>query len=367
MDFQVILSGKEKIQILHRGFRLRLQKGPVGPKNSSYYVCVERGCKARAGAVGELTKENLSLTYHHVEQHNHHADESKNVVAEKLYLFRKEAKEKPDKTAKSIYEKLVSEAINAVSTPDKNALAVQLPKFEKVKDQHYRQRKKLRPKLPKTIDEVDIPSYTGLTTTERGHPFYRGKCNSGAEIFFSDAQMEIGCEADTLFIDGTFSICPEPFYQIVFMRAKVGTDRYTIATALLPNKQEKTYTEMLKCIAKTYEENGKTFDFVFVHCDCEQGLINAIQSVIISAEVKLCRFHVVDAIRRHGNSHGLRQAMKQFPDFKRFYGRVRQIFFYPPKVWPKIWNVLVEQMTPEAKCHPDINHFLDYLVRTNIE
>ena len=54
---------------------------------------------------------------------------------------------------------------------------------------------------------------------------------------------------------------------------------YTIATALLPNKQEKTYTEMLKCIAKTYEENGKTFDFVFVHCDCEQGLINAIQSV----------------------------------------------------------------------------------------
>ena len=98
MEFKAILSGKEKIQILDRGFRLKHNKGPQGPLKTSYFTCVFPGCKARAATTGELRIDGLTLKYHHVEQHSHHADESKNVVAEKLYEFRQEAKENPDKT-----------------------------------------------------------------------------------------------------------------------------------------------------------------------------------------------------------------------------------------------------------------------------
>ena len=158
MEFTPILSGKEKIQILHRGFRLKHNKGPQGPSKTFYFTCVIAGCKARAATLGDLTLTDLSLKYHHVEQHNHHADVSKNIVSEKLFQFRANAKQNPDKTAKAVYEQLAAEAINSVDTPEKAKVAAELPKFHAVKDQHYRQRKKLRPKLPTTLAEVDIES-----------------------------------------------------------------------------------------------------------------------------------------------------------------------------------------------------------------
>ena len=240
MEFKAILSGKDKIQILDKGFRLKCNKPPKGPLKTSYFTCVTPGCSAKAATLGDLNVADISLKYHRVEQHNHPADISKNIVAEKLHEFRENAKVNPDKTAKSVYERLTSEAINSVETPDKQQLAAALPKFHVVKDQHYRQRKKLRPKLPKTLEEVDIPSYGDLTLTERGHAFYRGKTESGVELFISDTQTEILTVADTGFIDGTFKAIPEPMFQGVFLRVKVGNNRYTVGVALLPNKQQKT-------------------------------------------------------------------------------------------------------------------------------
>lgn len=241
MDFKPIISGRSKIQILDKGFRLKLNKGPKGPMNTSYFTCVESGCKAKAATIGELTLEGLSLKFHRVEQHNHHSDVSKNIVADKLHEFRQRAIKNPDKTAKSVYDQLAAEAINSVGTPDKPHLASRLPKFRSVKDQHYRQRKKLRPNLPKTIDEVNISAYDDMTKTDRGHAFYRGKTPSAVELFMSEAQIDIAASSDSLFLDGTFAICPEPFYQVVFLRCKVGENRYTVGTAFLPNKRETTY------------------------------------------------------------------------------------------------------------------------------
>ena len=150
-----------------------------------------------------------------------------------------------------------------------------MPKFNAVKDQHYRQRQKQRPKLPHSLEEVDIQSYGGLTTTERGHDFYRGKTPSTCvELFMSPVQIDIAIESTTLFIDGTFAITPEPFYQTFILRGKVGNNRYTIGTAFLPNKRESTNKELLQKMVDVVKAAGKTLNFVYVHCDCEQAIIN---------------------------------------------------------------------------------------------
>ena len=94
MEFKPIISGRDSIQILDKGFRLKHNKGPQGPLKTSYFTCVVRGCKARAATLGDLNISDLSLKFHHVEQHTHHADVSKNIVAEKLYQFREKAKER---------------------------------------------------------------------------------------------------------------------------------------------------------------------------------------------------------------------------------------------------------------------------------
>ena len=91
MEFQKILSGKEKVQILHLGFRMKWNKGPQGPNHTTYFKCVEKSCKATLATLGELSGE-LSLKFHHHEQHNHRADVSKNIVSATLHEFRGEVK-----------------------------------------------------------------------------------------------------------------------------------------------------------------------------------------------------------------------------------------------------------------------------------
>ena len=55
-----------------------------------------------------------------------------------------------------------------------------------------------------------------------------------------------------------------------------------------------------------------TVDFVFVHSDCEPGLINAVKAVLPNIQPRLCPFHIVDAIRRNANSLGLSSPQSQF-------------------------------------------------------
>ena len=149
--------------------------------------------------------------------------------------------------------------------------------FLKVRDQAYRKRREKRPLNPKTVDDVNISSYSDLVMTANGKPFYRGRTKTCSEVFMSDTQVEIAAASDTLFIDGTFSICPSPFFQVVFCSAKVGENVFPIATALLPNKLEATYRDVLELIRDVCEENGKSLDFIYCHSDCEQGILNAVR------------------------------------------------------------------------------------------
>ena len=166
-----------------------------------------------------------------------------------------------------------------------------------VKDQAYRQRKKQRPPLPKTLEEVDIiKNYPDLVTTKKGQPFYRGKTESGGELFMTDKQIEMASASNSLFLDGTFSICPEPFYQVMFMTGVVDDNTYLIATAILPNKEQITYQQILTKMRDVCQEKGLPLDFAFVHSDCEQAILNAVKAVFPEAQQRVCRFHVSDAM-----------------------------------------------------------------------
>ena len=107
---------------------------------------------------------------------------------------------------------------------------------------------------------------------------------------------------------------------------------------------------------------GKILDFTYFHCDCERGIINAVKSVFPNAQIKLCRFHVVDAMRRNGNQMGFRKVMNQHADCKKFFSRVRQILFYPPCLWPRVLKILWDELGTGSKAHPVVIAFYEYLV-----
>ena len=128
MDFEVILSGKEKVQVLDNGFRLKWNKGPQGPHETSYFTCVTPGCRATAATLGPLEKDRLTLKYHRVEQHIHHADPHTNLSYKVQHQFRENAKSNPDSSAKANYERIQTEIFDSIDSPSKEDLAAKMPK-----------------------------------------------------------------------------------------------------------------------------------------------------------------------------------------------------------------------------------------------
>ena len=132
MDFKTIRSGKDKVQILHSGYRMIWNRGPQGPQNITYFKCHRSDCKARLATTGLLSGQ-LSLRFHKTHLHTHSPDESSNIVAESLFNFRTQIKENPDIAAKSAYEEITTNALDAVDTPNKFDLAKKIPTYRQGK------------------------------------------------------------------------------------------------------------------------------------------------------------------------------------------------------------------------------------------
>ena len=180
----------------------------------------------------------------------------------------------------------------------------------------------------------------------------------------SPTQVEIASQCDSLFIDGTFSITPEPFFQVLFINGKNSDNDnvFPIATALMPNKLETSYRDVLEKIQDICQEHGYELEFVYAHCDCEYAIINAIRVVFPCVQVRLCRFHVVDAIRRQADGRGLRRVINSHSDFKKLYTRSRQVFFFPTELWPQLWEHMKKQLSDATQDIEAVQNFLVYMV-----
>ena len=335
----------------------------------SYFICVEKNCKARLATEGDIhgPMENLKLKYHRIENHTHRSDASANIVSETMSTIRQEASKNPDRPAKQLFEEMTTKAMQSVSsTPEKLDLAKKLPTFRNARGQIYLKKREKRPTLPKTVDDVNLDLYPDLTLTEDGKPLHHRKTESGCVVITSDSMIDIMGNARSAGVDATYGTCPEPFYQVFHITATVEENTYLAATALMPNKLETTYYDVFETLREICEENGVELDFVYVHCDCENAVVNSLKKVFPATQIRLCRFHVVDAIRRNADEIGLRPMKKTHPDYNLFYNRIKQIFFFPIQFWPRLWKLLTNLLGSETSAHPMVQAFLAYLVSNQL-
>ena len=283
MTFKIILSGKLKYQLLtDDGFRYKRKCKPRGPNFLTYYKCVLDTCTATAATVGGPDMDQIRLKYHALpnKPHNHPGDQGSNEAHEILHKYRKMARQKPEEPAKAIFEEVLAAEAASGGNPLAND---DLGTFSYHRNMFYRIRKQNTPNQPSNLNEVDIKVFGESTNALDGGPFHRCTTLSKSELFLSSKQVEIAAESSSLFIDGTFAICPKPFKQVLILRGKVGSSVHTIAYALLPDKKEKTYNDTLKAILEVCTE----MDVAYVHCDCEQGLVNAVERHFPNAQIRL--------------------------------------------------------------------------------
>ena len=112
-DFKTIYSGKNKLQILHKGYRFGVSKVPDLSTPVCYFRCVVKKCKSRCG--GRIGSDGVLGIKQLGETHNHPPDEAGNIVAATMYEYREKVRSNPLYSVKQIYEDVIN---NVLTSPE---------------------------------------------------------------------------------------------------------------------------------------------------------------------------------------------------------------------------------------------------------
>jgi len=108
-----------------------------------------------------------------------------------------------------------------------------LPTFSSLRSSLYRKRHQRLPPLPRSVDDL---SFDGdWSKILNGEDFVLGS-RDGVFLFSTSNNLVILAEASTLYMDGTFQICPRLFYQVFTVHAPKHGQQFPLAYFLLPGK-----------------------------------------------------------------------------------------------------------------------------------
>uniref|UniRef100_A0A914Q9D6 MULE transposase domain-containing protein n=1 Tax=Panagrolaimus davidi TaxID=227884 RepID=A0A914Q9D6_9BILA len=123
-------------------------------------------------------------------------------------------------------------------------------------------------------------------------------------IFATDNMLRTMASASVLVVDGTFSIRPAEVEkgQILTIHALVagenGEEWVPVAMAVLSSHEQVQYEAVVNAIKEKWQELGIEPTFGRIHCDYEQGLMNAMKLLDTADKVYGCHFHSSQAIYR---------------------------------------------------------------------
>jgi hypothetical protein len=118
------------------------------------------------------------------------------------------------------------------------------------------------PPVPTTYADVRLPEEYIATTNNQQFLQYDNGQNAGNRmlVFYSPDSLERLANAQTFFMDGTFSVGPHPFKQLYTIRVLVKDVTGTAVYAFLPNKCQDTYRELFQSIVDNYHASNLQFN-----------------------------------------------------------------------------------------------------------
>lgn len=117
--------------------------------------------------------------------------------------------------------------------------------------------------------------------------------------------FKLMCQAEIIYMDGTFKSVPSIFYQLYTLHCPMGRENqiFPVVYALLPNKTHATYRRLFQLIKQRAHDLGLEFNPKLFQLDYEIGVMKAIKiefPLMQSEEIKVrgCFFHYSQAIWR---------------------------------------------------------------------
>ena len=177
-------------------------------------------------------------------------------------------------------------------------------------------------------------------------------------IFGTKNALQLLSEADTFFVDGTFSVCPSIFYQVFTIHIMKYNQVFPMIYTLLPNKQRHSYNRTYMLLKDAALDLGLTLDPLSLMCDFELAII---QASLLNTSHWGCYYHYMQLIWRKVQSLGLADVYRSNdPTLKQFVQKVAAIAFCPPSFVRPAWLGVQE----EAPLIPQVDSLVQYFDST---
>ena len=325
-----IESQKGKELLLNDGFRYR--KARVNADGSASWRCVEANCKGRLKVV-----EDSATT---ITEHGHPADFSKNEAAKSVAEMRRRAAEGVEKPRQIIQHSTAGISLEA---------ARQLPTYTASQRAIERTRKKTQQPYPNpaTIAEIVIPD--ALISTMRNSNFILW--DSGEDdvnrilMFGTEENLVILEQHRHWFMDGTFKVAPEMFFQVFTIHALVDKSALPLIYVLLQDKSEASYIRVFQKVCQL----KPILNPLSMMADFEKASQNAVRHVFPAVQLVGCLFHLSQCLWRKVQEFHLAERYRDDENFRVHVKMVLALSFVPSVDVTDAFEMLVESSPREME------------------
>ena len=329
MEFTSSIRRKQKI--LHEGYIYVFQKNLANDLRS--YECENRRngqCKAKIKV--DLGDEIVGR----VNQHTH-APSAVKVEMNKVRSNIRESAETSHQTPQNI----IANELATTST----AVAANLPRIEHLKRTVRGQRGDDHPPNPITKEEIPFLPVR-YQQTLNGDRFLLFDSGPGDEdrmlIFATDQALELLSTSDDWYCDGTFSVCPEIFFQLYTVHARYQERTIPCIFGLLKNKTRITYERFFNELSNHMQPGYTPTTILF---DFELATINAARQVFPNADISGCFFHLSSNIWKKIQSIGLHQRYNVDLEFALHVRMIPALAFVPSDQVVDVFERVSDQIT----------------------
>ena len=291
---EIVVSNKGKDMIGYNGNLYRKDKSRTYTIN---WRCVKEGCKGRLTTSLDYQKQirNNEIP---VETGDHaHPPDPAGVQVKKIEnrvtQLAASTSQAPRQIVQSVIENVSQEVAQRVGS------ATNLRETVRRK----RRADDAFPRNPQHRRDINIPP--ALRRTLKGEDFL--KYDSGMEddhrilIFCTDEMINVLAQHPQWMADGTFKIAPSIFYQLYTIHALVHGNLVPCVYALLPDKREETYRDMLTALTRIQP----LLQPVSCLIDFELASKNAFLHMFPGVEIIGCFFHLGQSLWRKVVAEGL--------------------------------------------------------------
>jgi len=224
----------------------------------------------------------------------------------------------------------------------------------------YRARRQTLPTNPTCISEVhDVIDFLKPITSKNENFLMINDINSNIIIFSCETNLSFLCKSETVYIDGTFSYCPNFFLQLFTLHGFINNHYVPLVFCLLPDKKQETYFKVLSVITTKCDEYNLILNLKIITIDFEIAIHNAVKLVWPSCAIKGCRFHLIQSWYRKIQELGLIVDYKQNNWLKHTFG----LMYLNPE---DVSDCFVFDLMSDMPDNHKYSQYTDYLLETYI-